>query len=240
VRPARPSNNLLRLSLAAGALVVAGCSATVPRQPPGKPPSPKTVTREEPGGDAFDPQRAALERLASEPWGWRNDKRDVFHFPLTDWPNWRRVRYWGVPTFVGFRYGDKHRAAAALWVRRVQEGDSQTPEACMMRFEQWGLHYVSAYGARIRDATSSYVTWRKKDDVYVKSFDADVSALFSERTYLGTVGATLGWPGVCVVYGFAFETGEAAQAAEKARARYAREAFTNLAQMTPAPPEGIE
>ena len=109
------------------------------RQPPGAPATPKSVTREEPGGDAHDPHQQAMLRLSQEPWGWRNDKRDVFHFPLTDWGNWRRVRFWGLPTFVGFRYGDVHHAIAAMRVVRVQPGDAPTPKGCLDRFLRWGM-----------------------------------------------------------------------------------------------------
>lgn len=234
-----PRFGLVALLLTA-TVALGACSSSLPKQPPGRPPTPRTITREEPGGDAFDPHQAALDRLVRESWGWRNDKRDVFHFPLSDWKNWRRVRFWGIPAWVGFRYGDKHRAIAGLWVRRVRGGDPETPEVCLQRFEEWGIPIAEAYGAKIKNERESRATWKTKDDVVIKTLDADVASLFSSRTYLAVVGATLGWPSVCVVYGYAFEVGSGGDLAEQARRRYSLEAYQQLTKTTEKTPDGIE
>src|SRR5687768_11159743 len=83
-----------------------GCgSKPVPLSEPGtaekvppktRPPTPKSVTRSNPGGDAPDPHEAALRRLLEAPWGARNDKDDQVHAPTPDWENWKRVRYYSV------------------------------------------------------------------------------------------------------------------------------------------------
>lgn len=232
-----------RTSLALASLsacTLLACSHSIPRQPPGLPPSPKTITREEPGGDAHDPLRAAHERLARESWGWRADKRDVFHFPLSDTKNWRRVRFWGVPSFVGFRYGDKHHAVAALWARKLREGDAPTADTCMKRFEDWGNGVADQYSTRISEVTEQRATWREPDDVLVKTLEAQVKTLLSRRRYLGVVGATIAWPGVCVAYGYAFDADDVEEPAREARDRYAREAFKQLARIPEAPPANLE
>ena len=212
----------------------------MPKQPPGVPPTPKTITREEPGGDAHDPHQAALQRLAEESWGWRNDKKDEFHFPLTDWKNWRRVRFWGVPTFLGFRYGDKHRAIAGMWLKRVRPEDAATPDGCMTRFEQWGMPLADAFSTKVKDVVEMRQTWKTPDDVVVRTLEADVRTLLSHRRYFGTVGATLPWPDVCAVYGFAFEIDDQEPIARKARDRYALEGFKQLVRMHDKPPDGID
>lgn len=232
----RTSIALLSLS----ACTLLACSNSIPRQPPGIPPTPKTITREEPGGDAHDPLRAALDRLQTEPWGWRADKRDVFHFPLSDWKNWRRVRFWGVPAFVGFRYGDKHRAVAALWARKLKDGDAATADTCMKRFEDWGHGVADQYSTKISEVQEQRVTWREADDVLVKTLEAQVKTLLSRRRYLGVVGATIGWPGVCVAYGYAFDADEVESEARAARDRYAREAYKQLTRIPEKPPENLE
>jgi len=231
-----PSLRLLISTASAAALL--GCSHTV-RQPPGLPPTPKTITREDPGGDAFDPRRAALTRLAVEEWGWRNDKRDVVHFPLTDWKNWRRVRYWGVPTFVGFRYGDDHRAVAALWVRKVQEQDAATAEQCMKRFEDWAMPLVEGYGGHVVRTSDSYVSWRGDGDLLVRSVDAEIKSLFAHQTWYGAIGAAVGWPTVCVVYGYGFRAEDAEQEAARARDRYVKEGFQRLGRIKDQLPDGV-
>ena len=70
---------------------ILGCTGPA-RRPPGMPPSPESITMSEPGGDAYEPHLAALERQLEQSWGWRSDKDDQVHFPLPDWDNWRRIR----------------------------------------------------------------------------------------------------------------------------------------------------
>src|SRR6185295_11863369 len=123
------------------ALVVlgAGCSqsAQTPPSAPMRPPTPASVTRREPGGDAPDPQRAALERLMKEPWGARSDKDDQLLAPLPDWEHWKRLRYWGFDNLVGFRYGNEYRAMTVAHVQVMPEGMPVKSETCMRAFDGW-------------------------------------------------------------------------------------------------------
>jgi hypothetical protein len=226
--------------LVALASLVSACSSALPKAPPGLPPDPKTVTSKDPGGNAYDPQKAALDRLANETWGWRNDKRDYFHFPLSDWQNWKRVKYWGLPTFVGFRYGDNHRAVAALWARPVQSGDAPTPATCIARFEEWATPLAQGYSTTISNTRDSAVSWKGKNDVLVRSLDATVHSLFGNKKYYGVVGATMGWPQVCLIWGYAFKVEDAEESAKKARDRYMTEAFQQLRRMKDGIPDPLE
>src|SRR6478609_6760032 len=65
-------------------------AATPAPLPRPKPPSPESVTIKEPGGDAADPEEAALFRQLDEPWGPRNDKDDQLLVPLPDAAHWKR------------------------------------------------------------------------------------------------------------------------------------------------------
>ena len=208
--------------------MVVGCAHGKDRKPPGQPPSPASVTREEPGGDANDPHRAALQRLVKGGWGWRNDKQDVFHFPLSDWPNWRRVRFWGLPTFVGFRYGDAHRGVAAMWVRRLRPEDPEDPKVCLDRMEAWGRPIADAYRTKVVKGPLSRASWKSQDDVLVQSVDAEVAGVFSRSSYRAVVGVSFAWPRVCVLYGYAFRVGEDESLADDVRQRYVEEAFSQL------------
>jgi hypothetical protein len=221
--------------------VLMGCGSSGARKPPGVPPTPISVTRDEPGGDAADPVQAALLRLGSEGWGWRNDKRDYVHFPLSDWANWRRVRFWGVPTFVGFRYGNKHHAVAAMWARRLRTGDAEDPSACMQYAQEWAEPILDTYRATIQTVSETRVPWRAEDDVLLRTINARVAGLLSSRTYYCVVGAVIPWPHTCAVYGYAFYADEEDDAAAaKARDRYAREAFRQLTLTRPSPPDDLE
>ncbi len=223
------------------ALTLAGCGSSTPRKPPGVPPTPSTVTRDEPGGDAADPLMAALLRLSTEGWGWRNDKGDYVHFPLSDWANWRRVKFWGAPTFVGFRYGNQHHAVAAMWARRLRPGDPEDPSACFQFLQEWAQPLMDTYHANLQTVSEATVSWRTKDDVLVRRFNAEVDGFLSSRTYYCVAGATVAWPHTCAVYGYAFYADDDDDGpAGKARDRYAVEAFRQLRLMKPEPPADLE
>jgi len=126
-RRASPSVSPLSLrSFVLPAVFGAACSnnASVPIAAPMRPPTPASVSVKEPGGDAVDPERAALERLLGEPWGARTDKDEQLLAPMPDWEHWKRTRYFGFDHLVGFRYGNEHHAMVAV---RVQELPENTP-----------------------------------------------------------------------------------------------------------------
>jgi hypothetical protein len=207
----------------------------VPHQAPGLPPSPTTVTRNEPGGDADDPHVAALSRLLSERWGWRNDKQDALHVPMPDWQNWRRIRYYGVPTFVGFRYGDDHHAVLAIWVRPVEEGAEATPDACLESFEKWASPTAHDFDVELAPGSISRVPWQHGEAV-IKSVEAEIRTLFSHKQYAAAYGAYRMWPGTCTIFGVAVPVRGAEELARAVRDRYVREGFGQMDQhMTETP-----
>jgi hypothetical protein len=194
------------------------------------------VSRTEPGGDANDPHAAALTRLQGEPWGWRNDKQDALHVPMPDWQNWRRIRYYGVPSFVGFRYGDDHHAVLALWVRPIDEGAPETPEACLDSFEKWASPTARDFSVALSDAVVTKVPWTH-GEVVIKSVEAQINTLFSRKKYSAAYGAYRMWPGTCTIFGVAVPVREAEDLARAVRDRYVREGFGQMDQHTEKVPE---
>ena len=138
-----------RASFVAVALsgVVLGCSASVPPKPVWVPPTPHTVTVENPGGDASDPEWAALDRLAREPWGVRRDRTDTVLIPLVDARHWQRVRLWGYPTRAAFRFGDDHYGVIALWY--LPAAGKSDPSSCLDQFLAEARPAAEAFGARV-------------------------------------------------------------------------------------------
>ncbi|HEY3595327.1 MAG TPA: hypothetical protein VGL13_15680 [Polyangiaceae bacterium] len=237
------------------------------RQPPGIPPSETSVTREEPGGNANDPHQSALRRLLAAGWGWRNDKQDALHVPLPDWQNWRRIRYFGVPSFVGFRYGDDHHAVIAIWVRDVDEGVT-TPDACLESFEHWAEPTAHEFSVSIGEATVTRAPWPREatvadagpgagatdadadvsapnvgsgvgsggggggggggGEVVVKSLDAEVTALFSRKTYAAAYAAYVLWPRTCTIFGIAVPMLGNDDLARQVRDRYVNDGFVRM------------
>jgi len=207
-------------------VVFAGCRAAPPPKPPFRPPSPASVNLVEPGGDSSDPHAAALRRLTTEPWGWRNDKDDVLHVPLPDWQNWRRVRYIGVPSFVGFRYGDAHHAVIAVWVRPAESGKATTDE-CLAGFEEWGRPTAHSFSVEISPGTVSRAPWTDRE-VLIKSVDAEINTLFARKTYQAAYASYVMWPGTCTIFGVAVPVRGSADLAAAVRDRYIKEGFSRI------------
>jgi hypothetical protein len=229
-------------TLAVGCLPLVACHSQVAKQPPGAPPSVVSVSRDEPGGDADDPHAAALLRLLREPWGWRNDKDDVVHVPLPDWKNWRRIRYWGVPTLVGFRYGDDHHAVIAVWVRPVAEGTSS--QQCLEQFESWAAPTAHDFSVDVGEAEVTRAPWKGAADpqaaasgeVVIRSFHAQINTLFSKKSYAAAYAGYVMWPGTCTIFGVAVPEREQAALAEQVRDRYVKDGFWRLERHSASPP----
>jgi hypothetical protein len=225
------SSNVCFLLLLA---IFAGCHAAPPPKTPVRPPTPASITREEPGGDSNDPHAAALQRLVSDAWGWRNDKDDVLHVPLPDAQNWRRVRYIGVPSFVGFRYGDAHHAVNAVWVRAAENGRA-APDACLASFEDWGGPTARSFSVAITPGTVSRAPWTDRE-VVIKSVDAEINTLFANKSYRAAYGAYAMWPGTCTIFGVAVPVRGSPELAAAVRDRYIREAFSRMEQRSSQAP----
>jgi hypothetical protein len=206
--------------------VFAGCHSAAPPKPPPSPPSPASITREEPGGNSSDPHTSALQRLVAQPWGWRNDKDDTLHLPLADAQNWRRVKFIGVPSFVGFRYGDAHHAVVAVWVRAAEDGKT-TPEACLASFEDWGGPTARSFSVDIDPGTVSRARWTDTD-IVIKAVDAQINTLFARKDYKAAYAAYSMWPGTCTIFGVAVPVRGSPEAAAAARDRYVREGFSRM------------
>jgi len=232
----RPLAALLGLTALLGAV---GC-ASQPTQPPGMPPSPKSVTRENPGGDAADPEAAALVRLAAEPWGFRRDRFNSLHVPLADWKNWQRVRLWNHPTRAAYRYGDDHYAVIAIWYTPI-EGDND-PDACLNKFLAEASPVAEAYGVRVGDVKIVHTEQEVQGEerpMTLRIMDGAVESLFESNDYVGALAAYSSWPGTCLLEGFAVVSTNHRDLAVKVRDRWLAEGARKLnweKRVTEAPP----
>jgi hypothetical protein len=222
----------LRALVLVSLVPLSGCHSGSPRLPPGIPPT--SISREEPGGNAADPHESALQRLRTEPWGWRNDKQDALHVPLPDWQNWRRIRYYGVTSFVGFRYGDDHHAVIAIWVRETDEGT--TADECLEKFEKWASPTAHSFSVQVGPGTVTHVPWTPKPEesphgeltVAVKSLQAEVNTLLSRKSYAAAYAAYVMWPKTCTIFGVAVPERDSEELAREVRDRYVNDGFWRL------------
>ena len=223
-----------------------GCTAQVPPRPAGvppPPPTPRTVTVQNPGGDASDPEWAALDRLAREPWGIRRDRTNTLLVPLADAMHWTRVRLWGYPTRAAFRFGDDHYGIIAIWYTPAPAGKSD-PEGCLDRFLAEARPSAEAYGTRVLASHRIQVAPRPREGLWlgaplrtaapeprpmaVEVVDAEVSALFSTRGYAGALASYPSWPGTCLIQGFVVLAGDHWELASRIRDRWVAEGAPRL------------
>jgi len=211
----------------------AGCSGTpLPSRPPGQPPTPESVTRSNPGGDASDPEWAALDRLLKEPWGARQDRWRTLTVPLADWKKWRRVRIWSHPTRATFRYGDDHFAVATILYTETDSHDD--PDSCLDEFWKKSLPIADAFGVRLGDTQLLRTTQDVDGELrpmLVKLVDGSVDSVFASDDYVGAVAAYQSWPATCLIHAFAVKAGTHRDLALKIRERWVSEGAAKLRWM---------
>ena len=217
---------------------VAGCATRAPLQPPGLPPTPASITRENPGGDAADPERAALERLDGAAWGIRRDRFDSLLVPLLAAPGWARVKLWGFPTRVAYRFGDEHYGVVAVWYQRAEGPDD--PSSCLARFIDTARPLIDGYGVQATQTERVRTVMRgSARPMVIQVVDASVDAFFSTQRYAGALAAYASWPGRCLIQGFVIVATDHGELARRIRDRWVAEGAPGLAWLsgvTEAPP----
>lgn len=200
-----------------------------PTQPAGNPPTPKTVTAANPGGDANDPEFAALDRLAKEPWGFQRDFWNTLHIPLADSQKWQRTRITGNPTRASFRYGKQHYAVATIWYTPIEGAND--PEACMAKFIDYASPAADAYGIQVMSRERLRMTQSVGADVLpisVELLAGRLDSLLGRNDYLGAIIAYQSFPGTCLVEGFAVVATHHPTLAKQIRDRWVSEGATRL------------
>jgi hypothetical protein len=205
--------------------------APAPKARP-KPPSPESVSVKEPGGDAPDVEGAALFRQVDEAWSLRGDKDDQLALPLPDAEHWKRVRYWGVEHFVGFRYGNEHRVMAIGFVQEVPAGTPVSSDTCMRRFEQWGRPQTKPFDVKFGPFAVHHQRWRDQR-LEVHTVDGQFSAAFSTTSFSAAWAAYPAYKDGCLIYAVAVPWRDHPDLAKQVRDRWVNEAFTQVDAKTP-------
>ena len=213
------------LLFVAGALSVACGAGTQPsKRAPATPPAPATVTVQEPGGDSSDPHSAALERLTNAAWGTRNDRDDQVHVPLPDSENWKRVRYFGVEHYVGFRYGDDHHAMVIAFTQQLPAGTPMKSGTCLRHFEAWGLPQTHPFDVKFSPFASHFGKWQGQI-LESRSVDGRVNLGFVASEFSGAWAAYPAYGDGCLVMAIAVPWHDHKDQAQKLRDRWVSEGF---------------
>jgi hypothetical protein len=217
--------------LVASSLIGFGCASATPKQPPGRPPAPETVSVAEPGGDAADAHEAALLRQLSSPWGRRTDKDDQLEVPLLDWEHWKRVRFHSVEHFVGFRYGNDHHVASIVLVQDGNPGEELDSRRCLKNFELWARQQLAPYDVQLGLASERELLWHGAP-IFVRSVDGSFSFAFMKRAFSAAWAAYPAYPGACLVYAVAVPWDTRPKLAQRVRDRWAAEGFQQMTPLT--------
>jgi hypothetical protein len=216
----RLSSTALALGLCAGLL---GCSsaANAVHRPVAAAPPPKDDGKPAQGGQGGDGHAAALEQLKIGRLDLRGDKQNSVKVALPDAEHWTRVKFWGVPSLVGFRYGKDHHAIVAAFITKVD--DNLVPGACARSFESWANPWVEAFEVDlVHDAPSAFM-WRR-EVVDVDSVYAKTATLTAHDAYAAAYAAYPAWgKQSCLIVGVAIPARDEEPRAREVRERFAKE-----------------
>jgi len=221
---------------AAGLSLACGGGAQAPKQTIAPAPAPASVTVKEPGGDAADPHAAALERLMNAPWGTRNDRDGQVNVPLPDSDNWKRVRYFGVEHYVGFRYGDDHHAMVIAFTRQLPAGTTMKSDTCMRNFEAWGLPQTHPFDVKFSPFETSLGKWQGKI-LESRAVDGRLNWAFTTSEFSGAWAAYPAYADGCLVVAVAVPWRDHKELAQKLRDRWVSEGFPLAVVASDARPE---
>lgn len=225
---ASPVQRTVRRALVVVALLV-GCS--------GKPPTPiKTVASNAPapapGADTRGPTSShpdAIGHLLEAPWAARVDRRRTISLPLPDGAAWTHVKYYGISTLAGFRYGDEHHVALAVFSYTPQKVPA-TVDGCAKRLWDWGEDRARLYDVAISDPRIEQIAWPAGAKTTAKIFvvDARRRSILGTKRYAAAYAVYPAWPEACLAVGFAVPEADATEDARALRDRLVRDALPAL------------
>jgi hypothetical protein len=215
----------LALCATAGLLACSSGTGTVVNHPVVAAPPPKDDGQPSEGGGGGNPHSAALEQLKLAKLGRRIDKQGSVIILLPDAEHWTRVKFWGVESLVGYRYGKDHHALVGGFVTHVD--DNTKPGACIKSFEDWAMPMVQAFDVEIHHEPPIAVMWHRKI-VDVDSVFAKTETIAVRDTYAGTYAAYPVWDNACLIVGVAVPSRGDDDRAREVRDRFAREVLPRV------------
>ena len=220
----------LRIAIATGCLFGVGCSAASPvKAPPPAPvapaPPPKDDGQASQGGEGGQAHAAALEQLRVAKASWRVDRQDSVRIELPDAAHWTRVKFWGVKSLVGYRYGKDHHAIVAAFVIHVD--DETAPGACGKAFEEWAQPYVDSFEVAIEHDPPQAVPWNGKI-VDIDSVVARTATLGVRDEYAAVYATYPAWKKACLIMGIAIPARDELERAKAVRDRFATEVLPHV------------
>ncbi len=168
---------------------------------------------------------AALEQLKIGHPGFVMDRQGSIRFPLPDARHWTRVKFWGIESLAGFRYGKEHHAVVGATVTHVPADAPQG--ACTKSFEEWAAPWVQAFEVEIEREPPRAIPWNAKI-VDIDVLYARAATLAAREGYAVAYAAYPAWPGACLILGIAVPAREDEERAKEVRDRFAQEVLPHV------------
>ena len=188
-----------------------------------------------PSDEVHDEHWVALQRMLGERWSKRSDRDEQLLVPLADARNWKRVRFWLIDHFTGFRYGDDINAVNVVLVQDVEPGVTPTAELCMKRAERWARPQMRSFDVRMGPIQSRKVEWRGTE-IPVRTADALVDYGFGPMQFSAAWASYPAYTNACLVFAFAVPWGEHRELAHQVRERWIEEGVRKIKPLTEARP----
>jgi hypothetical protein len=215
----------------------ASTAASSPSSPPAPiaaAPPPKDDGTSAAGGKAGVEHAAALEELKTAHLGWAFDRQGSVRVLLPDPGHWLRVKFWGMKSLVGFRYGRDHHAVVGAVVLPAPadglpqgSGDETAPGACGKAFETWAQPYVDAFEVAVEHEPPRAAVWHGKI-AEIDALQAKTATLGIHDEYAVAYGAYPAWPGQCLILGIAVPARDETERAKAVRDRFAAEILPKI------------
>jgi hypothetical protein len=208
-------------------LALSACagSSSLSNVPVAAAPPPKDDGRTAEGVGGGLTHSAALEELKIAPMAPVVDAQRSIRFPLPDGRRWARVKFFGVESLVGFRYGREHHAVVAGTIVHLPLDAPQG--ACTTSFEDWATPWIRAFDVEIvRDPPRAF-PWNTRI-VDVDLLFARAATLAMREAYAVAYAAYPAWPGACLVFGIAVPARDDEERARAVRDRFVQEVLPRL------------
>ncbi len=212
------------------------CSGAPPTHalPVAPAPPPKDDGTAAQGGEGGTAHAAALEQLKQSAFAWRADRQNSVRVELPDADHWMRVKFWGIKSLVGFRYGKDHHAIVAAFVVHVD--DETAPGACSATFEKWAQPWVDSFEVNVEHDPPKAVAWHGKI-ADIDSLVATTATLGDRDQYAVAYGVYPAWKGACLVLGVAVPARDELERARAVRDRFVTEVLPAVQVTTPSEPQ---
>ncbi len=238
-----PSTRLvLAAVLGAGGVACSASTTSLSNVPVAAAPPPKDDGQASEGGAGGSAHAAAMEQLKISPLSLRGDRQNSLRVLLPDAPHWTRVKFWGVPSLVGFRYGKDHHAIVAAFVTHVDppaDGSPLPAGACIRSFEAWATPWVEAFEVDVQHDAPRAIMWdgprgvprseaTPPQIVDIDSVFAKVATVAYRDAYAGAYAAYPAWKGACLIIGVAVPARDDEGRAREVRDRFAKEVLPHV------------